>query len=286
MERLSCGSSRFPLLTVSKNGIEDGEQLTHACGENELGWLAGGAHPLIHGPDDRVSAGSDERCHIESRTDRGAPTPDGSPTFHDPTIAAEGRETSQRRDLPAIQSAELWQFGKQRPGGGRADTRDGGQQLFGCTPCRAALDGVIQIAIQPLQFGPKPRQVSVNSVADVVPRLARPVAFRRYHIDDLSTTRDEIGEGSGIRVWEGPDLWPHTFAKQGDNPRVKPVRLRDLSSGPSEVADLAWVNDHDGQARYGQGCCDRNLVSPDASSTTRTGDRAASCCETLTTSSS
>ena len=60
VERLSYGSSRFPLLTVSKNGIEDGEQLTHACGEDELGWPTGGAHPLIHGPDDRVSAGSDE----------------------------------------------------------------------------------------------------------------------------------------------------------------------------------------------------------------------------------
>src|SRR5256885_16200632 len=94
--------------------VEDGEELSHACGQRDFLGLAGREEATIERAEHRVAARADEGRHEQRRAPGRATTPDESLGLQRPAVAGQGGDSNQGRDLFARQRAELWQFADER----------------------------------------------------------------------------------------------------------------------------------------------------------------------------
>ena len=82
----------------------------------------------ISGAQRGVAAASDERRHVEWRTDVATPTTNRSPTLPGAAVLGDRRDADQARDLAAVEAAELGQLGEQGGDQHRSDTGHALQQ--------------------------------------------------------------------------------------------------------------------------------------------------------------
>src|SRR5947209_5015027 len=92
--------------------FRDGEELAHACGQPDFLRLAGREEPTIEGAEHWVAASADECGHEQRRADRRANAPDQPLLLQRATVAGQGGDTDQGRDLLAGQRTELRQLGR------------------------------------------------------------------------------------------------------------------------------------------------------------------------------
>src|SRR3954470_20395928 len=97
-QRLCWSSSVLPWLLLSGDGVEDGEDFSHASDHGDHLWLAGGEQALTEGADDRVVA---DRCHGGDKQG----SADGASSASDEGFAAplsglarEGSDTDEAGD--------------------------------------------------------------------------------------------------------------------------------------------------------------------------------------------
>src|SRR5262245_66311319 len=112
-ERLSWSSSVLPRASVPKNGIEDGQELSHASGQGELGRLASGAQAGIEAGDDGIVPTGHQGRHVQGGAHACPTAEDGAPAAQGPAIAIERCQTGQGGNGFAAQSAEFGQVGDQ-----------------------------------------------------------------------------------------------------------------------------------------------------------------------------
>src|SRR3990170_869579 len=106
-ERLSWKSSVLPWSTVSEDGVEDGEELTHDGGEGELLGFAGGEQASVEAGQDGVVMGSDEGGHVEHGADLGPAAPGCARAAPGAAVTVYGGDTDQGGDLFVVELAEF-----------------------------------------------------------------------------------------------------------------------------------------------------------------------------------
>jgi hypothetical protein len=78
--------------------------------------------------------------------------------------------------------------------------------------------------------------------------LAAALALAADHRDDLPAATDQLTEHPCGLVRQGPRLRPHGLGEAGDGSGVQPVGLGEPAGGAGEIADLARIDDRQGQA--------------------------------------
>ena len=107
MSLVKLESPEMPGHPAAEHGVEDGEELAHACDEGDLGRLACGLEPLVERSNGGVPASAGERCHVKHGAYGGSPTPDGATAAEGPAVAIEGCDADEGSDLFAAEGAEL-----------------------------------------------------------------------------------------------------------------------------------------------------------------------------------
>ena len=106
-QRLCCGSSGLPWLTVSQDGVENGEELAHAGDHHDHLGLAFREQTLAKGADDRVVTNRGHGGDKEGGADLWPAAADEGFALPAPRLAREGHDADETADLAAIESAEL-----------------------------------------------------------------------------------------------------------------------------------------------------------------------------------
>src|SRR2546426_8471110 len=88
-----CCRVRTPGSLMSDQGVKHDEQLAHACGERNLGFLTRGAEAKIKRPQHWIASRRHQRAHVEYRAHFGATAPDRSRSTHLATVAIERRDS-------------------------------------------------------------------------------------------------------------------------------------------------------------------------------------------------
>ncbi len=83
-------------------------------------------------------------------------------------------------------------------------------------------------------------------------RQSKSVFFGCEHLDLLPTARDERGQRLRLFIGDRADGWTDGFGEPGEDLGIEPIRLRQLSRGPSKVPHLTYIDDHDRQSGGGQ----------------------------------
>ena len=82
-----------------------------------------------------------------------------------------------------------------------------------------------------------------------IARLMEPVGFHADHLDHLAAARDQLRQGLAVGISERARFGTDPFGEQGDDLGIQRIRFGQPAGGTSEVADLAWVDDGEWQAR-------------------------------------
>ena len=88
-------SSHIPGPPVSKDGVEDGQELPHAGDARDFGRSPGLGKALVEDTDDRVPPGGADGGHEEGVPNRRATPHDHAPAAHRTAVAIDGRDPSQ-----------------------------------------------------------------------------------------------------------------------------------------------------------------------------------------------
>ena len=113
--------------------------------------------------------------HVKRRTDGRAPTPHNPLASQRATVTGQRRDTDQRRDLFAVQAAELRHVGKQRAAHHRTHAWHRSQEILFRAPDRAALDRVVEIAIDLGDATLEPPDVIRETLPDRRCRVLEPI---------------------------------------------------------------------------------------------------------------
>ena len=149
-------------------------------------------------------------------------------------------------------TVELAQFGQFGDEGGRGDGSNAGSRTDD-------LGGVLELGVgfkQPLDLDGEPFQLLLievdgllNELSDLwIPGPGQAVLFLDEQVPDLMAARGQSLEFFRIFAEGGGRLRLDSLRKQGDGLGVEPVGLGQAIEGPSEVSDLAWVDDCHGDA--------------------------------------
>ncbi len=80
---------------VSKNGVEDAEELAHAGNDGDLCRLSGGDETMVGLGERQLAADRDEDRHEQGRADRSAAAGDAAPSPQPAAVAVERGEAGQ-----------------------------------------------------------------------------------------------------------------------------------------------------------------------------------------------
>src|SRR5260370_10724475 len=141
-------SSGLPRFLISGDGVEDGQELSHASDGGDHFGFAGGDQALAKGPDDRIMTGGREGGDEQSGAHAGAAAADEGLTAPFAGLPGERRQAGQAGDLAAIELAEFGQFGDQGTGGNGAEAGNRGETAFPLTPGQATRARRTQLAIE------------------------------------------------------------------------------------------------------------------------------------------
>src|SRR5688500_9863513 len=106
-DRPCCGSSGAPWLTCAEDGVEDGEEASHAGDDGDHLRASPGGELGVAGAEDRVPADGGERGHEEDVADGGSAARDGPVAAHGPAVAVDGGDTDEGGGLAPVEAPEF-----------------------------------------------------------------------------------------------------------------------------------------------------------------------------------
>jgi hypothetical protein len=227
------------------HGVENREQLAHAGDQSDFERFALGLEPFVEISNHGIVSSSDQGCHVQSAAHRSSATPDATAAFKRATVAVEGSQTHQRRNLFTIEGAEFWQLGQQGAAGDWADCRSTAQNIFVLFPDRALFDEAIDIGVDTLEFLFELTDVLGDIFGDCFGSRDEVVFLHDDHLDELSSARAQRSEFQSDRVGQRPQLGSDCLGVMSQYRCIDAVGFGQLSGGFSEVSDLAWIGpDH------------------------------------------
>src|ERR1700730_10103331 len=192
-ERLSWQSSGLPWFLVSQDGVEDGEEFSHASGDGDFGRFAGGAQPLIGMAERQLVANGDHDRHKEGGAHRAAATGDGASAPEGTAIAVEGSQPGKAGDFAAVEGAPFGYFCDQRTGDGVADRRHACEQVLLLAPCRTAAAPLVDVLLDLTELGLQHGQDTLQAAPHArLRQVSTAIAFSPNHLDDLAAPGDQF----------------------------------------------------------------------------------------------
>ena len=203
---------------------------------------------LVKGTDRRVEVDRGEGGHEQDLAHAAAATGDHAAPPEGAAVAVDRRDPDQGGDPAPVEAAELGQLGDQGASGDRADSRGRRQQVFGSPPGGRPSDGVVEIALDPGQRLLQPQEVAVEIALQFGnPDLAAPVASAPVISTILAPAGDQLGQPLCLGVGQGPRLRPDAFGEQSDHLGIQGIGLGKTTDYPSEIPDLARIDDRQRQ---------------------------------------
>lgn len=213
-----------------QHGIHDDEQFAHAGGKGHLAGFALGSEPLVEVPDHWVAARCRHGRHIQRTPDLGTPTPDDAFTLVFAAVPVEGRYPYQGSDFFPVQRTQLWQLRQQGRAGHHAHAGYRLQQVVLVPPDGRGAQRMGQVDaelgnafVQPgdvlLEAGPLPCRSTLQAQFLLHP-----------HVDELTSARQQLAQGAGVFIRQGPDLGADGLGEGCQDQGVDAVRLGQAST--------------------------------------------------------
>ena len=164
----------------------------------------------------------------------------------------ERGHADQRGDLAAGEVTEFGQLAQQGERGDPPDPRDAAEEIV-LRPVEGTRgDGGGEVAVDVGQAFFQPADVRGDVPLDGPAGEAEAILLGGEHLEQLPPAGEQGVEELGGLVRQGPHRGPDALTKQREGERVDGVGLGEASHGLREVADLAWIDDHDRQAELGE----------------------------------
>lgn len=231
---------------IFDHGVEDDQQFSHACGDDDFELFAFGFEAFGELSDDWVAPSGGESRHVEDASHGGPSPPYRSFAAEASAIAVEGGQADQGGDFLPVEDPQLGKLGQQRGDGHRADARDTAEQVHFILPVIVGFKQVEDMFLDAFDL-------LVQQVDDLLDAFAdcfkgdrfQAVFFGGSQFDELTSTDDELIEfGLFFRCFfEGSR--PDVLAEAGDDGSVEAIRLGKDAESSGEVTDLTRVDDGD-----------------------------------------
>ena len=131
------GGLSLPGSLVFDHGIEDGQQLVHACHQGDLLRFASRQETFVEQPDGEIAAGGAQGTHVDGCAHRSTAAPDRPSAAQGAAITIERSHSDQRGDLAVREPSQLGQFRQHGQREGRPDAPHALQQVDLLAPALA-----------------------------------------------------------------------------------------------------------------------------------------------------
>src|SRR2546422_209488 len=183
--------------------VKNCQQLAHASSQSNLRRFACCAQSSIELPDRGIASASNQRSHIECRPHTSPTTPNRATPPKCPAVPIERCHADQCSNLFAVESSQLRQFGEQGAANNRTDARDAFEQVLLLVPDRALTNALVKFAVDSLQLGFQPTDVSFDTFAQRSSSPTESVSFRHNHLGELASARNQCPQFLGGPVGQG-----------------------------------------------------------------------------------
>ena len=212
--------------------------------------------------DNWIVASGNKSCHVEGRSNGRSSAPGSALSSLCTTVTIERGHADKGGDLLSGTSTQLRQLSQECQRRLRSDTRDSTQQVFFFAPRGSLFDRALQLIIHLIELRAERFANRFNALADqFVGSLLPAIIFRGEHSHELTPAGKLLLQFQLFFTGEGPLLGANGLSELREDPRVDGVGFREPTRGASEVSDLAWIDDHDGQPGHGQLSDNSTLVT-------------------------
>lgn len=104
---MSSRKSEIPMRTITKDGVQNGEQFAQTSHNGNFLLFACFEQTLIHLADDWIASGRRKSCHVQDGTDIWTSTADKALSAPASTVSIVRSDTNQSCDLFAITLSEF-----------------------------------------------------------------------------------------------------------------------------------------------------------------------------------
>ena len=168
------------------------------------------------------------------------------------TVAVEGGDADQGRDLAPVDLAQFGQLGEQDARDLRSDAGHALQELVLCPQVGTVLDAGLELVLDSLAFLREPGDVRLDPGSQGGGGGAAALALGDQHRDQLSTSGEQLTQMLGLGIGQRAQLQRDGLSEVGQDGGVERVGLGQPAGGAGEVANLARVDHHHRQPRRGQ----------------------------------
>lgn len=247
-------------MRIFEGGIESGEEFTSGGDEGDFERFTGGAKAFVEGFEDGVAADGVESGHVKSGAHREATAGDVALAFARAAVLVERGEAGQGGNGAIGDLAEFREVAEQGRRGARTDALNGAEPGgFG----REFRGGFEQSSQPGDDFGEAFFEVK-NSRLEIL-------CDGGWEAWDLASG---FGEEDGLQLlfagdpgcefdlcWRGRRRWSWTIdeTKFREDAGIDAIGFGAAAGAASEVADLPWIDDGDGDAGLAEGLDDGAL---------------------------
>jgi len=142
---------------------------------------------------------------------------------------------------------------------------------------RALANGLCQVGVSVLQFPFKPRDMRPQACADRRRGAQEAILFGRQHLEQLSSSGQQHGQGSGLRIRKRARVEAHDLGELREHLGIECIDLGQVPTGLGEVAHLTGLTKTTGNPAVASALVSGSSIPPVASNTIRVGLRVRSC---------
>lgn len=235
---------------VCDHGIEDDQQFTDACCEDDFVFLALGLESMSKFADDRIAATGSQGRHVQRRADAGPSSLDAAQPPVVSAVTIHGGHADQSSDLLPVEVSQFGEFCQERGCGDIAHSGNALDDFESLLPVIVGFDKLEDGPVDPFELFVDHVDRLLQALLDGFGQRGEfAVGLGRALLDELPSTRDEFIElglffmGFG----EGPRL--DLQSEAGDDLGIQTVGFGANAQGLGKVADLPGIDDRDGLSR-------------------------------------
>ena len=244
-----------PNSVIPHQGVEDGEQLSHARYQSNLLWLASQKQPLVKLLDDGIVSSGDQGAHVEGCSDRSPATPHLPFAAPLTGVPIEGGDTDQGTQTLVGELAHLGQLGEQCAGENWADAGDALEQCLVGLESGVSVDGPVEVGVGAGEFLLEPLDVGPDSFLErsEAGGYLKAVVLRDEHAEDLASPCQKSLKELGFIVGDDAGGGFDRPGEAGEDESVYPIGFGERTDSLGEVSGLARVDDRHGNTGSGDG---------------------------------
>lgn len=249
MSTVLCDAFWAPLSFIFHQGVDEGEQFTHACGDDDFKRFVKSFQAFSECLDDGIEAHGRKCGHVKRAAHGSASAPDGTLALERTTFI---RIRSQSGDGGDFLPVEFTDFRHQRNEGCAGGAADAGNTLkdgIDFLPVFVGLDELAGVIINVFEFFIEDFDDAVNAFSDLfVDGLFEAVFLGSAHGHELLSARDEVVEELFFLCGRGRDAGLSNLCKTGEDQGIDGVCFGQFSDATCEVSNLAWIDNGDRQS--------------------------------------